>query len=96
MLTIVLAILYPLAIQYERGGWWRVVAPVTLIALVIDVIANHTELAILTLDFPKSGEWTFSQRLNRLNNDHGWRGVAGRFITNYLDFFDPDGKHIRA
>ena len=93
-MSLLLALLYPIAIQYERQGWWRVVAPVTLFALVLDVIANHTELALLTWDWPGRGEGTFSQRLVRLNYDAGWRGRFGRAVTAYLDFFDPDGRHI--
>lgn len=94
-MSLLLALLYPLAIQYERGGWWRALAPVTLFALLVDVVANHTELALLTWDFPERGEWTFSQRLKRLNTDPDWRGKLSRAITVYLDYFDPDGWHIQ-
>lgn len=93
-MSLILALLYPIAIQFERKGWWLLLAPVTFIALVIDVIANYTELALLTLDFPQSGEYTFSQRLKRLNLDEGWRGSFGRCITKYLDYFDPHGWHV--
>lgn len=89
MLTILLALLYPIAVQAERGGWWRLVAPVTLVALVIDVIANYTELALLTWDRPRKGEWTFSQRLNRLVHNTGWRGRACRPVALVLNFFMP-------
>lgn len=93
-MSILLALLYPLAVQYERGGWWRVLAPVTVLALVIDVIANYTELALLTWDFPMRGEWTFSTRLKRLKYERGWRGALAKPITGYLNYFAPNGKHV--
>lgn len=93
-MSLLLALLYPLAVQYERGGWWRIVWPVTFVALLLDIVANFTELSLLTWDFPRHGEWTFSQRLHRLNQDQWWRGFLCRKLTVYLDFFDPNGKHI--
>lgn len=93
-MSALLAVLYPLVIQYERGGWWRLLAPLTLFALIIDVVANYTELALLTWDFPRTGEWTFSQRLKRLQYDMSWRQDLANIIIKYLDFFDPDGRHV--
>lgn len=93
-MTLLLWILYPIAIQYERGGWWNLILPITLVALVVDIIANYTELSILTLDFPKEGEYTFSQRLVRLNKEEGKRGIIARYITRILDAIAPSGKHI--
>lgn len=93
-MTLLLWILYPIAIQYERGGWWRAVLPITAIALIVDVIANYTELALLTWDFPKAGEYTFSQRLVRLNKEEGFRGIMAQYITKILDVIAPSGKHI--
>lgn len=88
-MSILLALLYPLAVQYERGGWWKLLAPVTLFALVIDIVANYTELALLTWDFPMQGEYTFSTRLKRLQRERGWRGSLARPIVVYLNFFYP-------
>ena len=93
-MTILLALLYPIAIQVERGGWWRVLAPVTLVALVIDVIANYTELALLTWDWPAPGEYTFSTRVKRLQYYPGWRGFVARCARWYTNFFDPQGDHV--
>ena len=86
-MSLLLAFMYPLAVQYERGGWWHVLAPFTLLALVIDVLANYTELALLTWDFPKRNEFTFSTRLKRLQKDPGWRGILAKPIIRYLNFF---------
>jgi len=61
-MSLLLFLLYPIAIQFERGGAWRLLLPVILLALVIDILANYTELA-LVFGLPRRGEWTFSQRL---------------------------------
>ena len=94
MFSIILAILYPIAIQYERRGIWYVVLPITFFAFIIDVIANYTELAILTWDFPRSFEFTFSQRLSRLKRMSDWRGKLCLPIANILDKIAPSGKHV--
>jgi hypothetical protein len=95
-MTILLALLYPLAIQYERGGWWRIIAPVTVLALLIDVIANYTELSLAFWEWPRYGEWTFSTRLNRLITWEDWRGSVARPIAAVLNYIAPSGKHIEA
>lgn len=93
-MSLLLALLYPLAVQYERGSWWKTLLPLTLLTLLIDIIANYTELALLTWDFPKRGEWTFSTRLKRLQTDSGWRGALAQYVVVYLNFFAPNGKHV--
>lgn len=94
-MTLLLALLYPIAIQYERGGWWLLLLPITVIALVVDIIANYTELALLTLDFPKAGEYTFSTRLERLQYSSGWRGKVCFKVARILDAIAPSGVHIK-
>jgi len=94
MISLLLASLYPLAVQVERKGFWYILAPFTFIVLIIDVIANYTELALITLDFPKQGEYTFSTRLKRLQHDKGWRGYYAAYVILYLNFFAPNGKHV--
>jgi len=91
---IVLFLLYPLAIQYERGGFWRLLLPITLITAIIDVYVNYTELALITCDWPKAGEYTVSDKLERIKNLEDWRGKTTRFFEPYLDYCDPDGNHI--
>lgn len=94
MMTALLWLIYPIAIQYERGGLWRAFYLMAAVGLVIDVIANYTELTLLTLDWPKRGEWTFSKRLKRLVLDAGWRGSVARYVAKILDVIAPSGKHI--
>lgn len=87
--------LYIVGIQAKRKGWWYLVLPFTFIAAVLDILLNYTWLALLTLDFPKSGEYTFSKRLERLVHEQSWRGHLAEFIATYLlDPFDPSGYHI--
>lgn len=86
--------LYAIGIQIERRGWWLALLPVTLVALVLDVVLNYTELALLTLDFPRRGEWTFSTRLKRLRDATGWRGHTARYIARGLDAIAPTGRHV--
>lgn len=91
---VILLLEYPLAIQVERGGVWLVLAPLTLIALWADIVANYTTLALLTWDLPAKGEYTFSTRVKRLQYYPGWRGKFARLVRDYTNFFDPQGDHI--
>lgn len=93
-MSLLLLALYPFAIQFERGGWWRLLLPVTLLALIIDVWCNYTELALLTWDRPSKGEYTFSTRVKRLQYYPGWRGSFARLVRDYTNFFDPQKDHI--
>ena len=86
-MTLLLILLYPLGIQYQRGGLWLLVAPIAYLALFVDIVANYTELALLTLDFPQAGEETFSKRCRRLITQDGWAGFVGRITQKYTNFF---------
>jgi hypothetical protein len=93
---LVLWIGYVIGIKYERGGWWRLLLLVAGPAAVLDIILNYTVLALLTLDFPRPGEYTFSKRVERLVLDEGWRGEFAFWIAvKLLDPYDPDGFHIK-
>lgn len=96
LVLLLLWLLYVVGIQYQRGGWWRVCALFALPAIVLNVLMNYTLLALLTLDWPRRGEWTFSKRLERLVHADDWRGAFARAVARLLlDPFDPDGIHIR-
>jgi hypothetical protein len=95
MMTLLLALLYPIAIQIERGGWWRILAPVTILALIVDLLANFTELSLAMWEYPRRGEWTFSTRLERLIREQGWRSDIARFVSRILNYIAPSGKHIK-
>lgn len=93
-MSLLLLILYPFAIQIERGGLWRLMLPVTVLALLIDVWCNYTELALLTWDWPCAGEYTFSTRVTRLQYYPGFRGGFARLVRGYTNFIDPQHDHI--
>lgn len=93
-LPLILLAVYPLAIQYERGGWWHLLLPVYLAAGLLDVLLNYTVLALYTWDWPRAGEYTFSKCLSRLIRSKGWRQVVALLLKVYLDAFDPKGVHV--
>lgn len=110
-MTLLLALLYPIAVQYNREVWplwvqrhlglavfpaWLrfICSVVAFFALLVDVAANYTELALLTWDWPRKGEHTFSTRLLRLRYDTGPRAQVYAVVIRCLNFFAPDGKHV--
>lgn len=88
MFSLITLILYPLAIQYEVRKWpiWYLYYTVG----VTDVIANYTELALLTGDFPRKGEYTFSQRLKRLQYGTPWQRFVAKGVKPYLNYFQAN------
>ena len=96
MIDLLCLLLYP-ALLIERGGWWVVFAPVTVLALVVDCLANFTTLSIITGDgFPRKGEWTFSTRLERLCKDFGPDQQLYIQIAKKLNRIAPNHNHIKA
>jgi len=90
-MSIILLIFAPLALQYELGNKW--LAPVAFVFLLLDVIANYTELALLTWDWPLPGEYTFSKRLARLRRYPGLMGEICENLSRYLNNISPG--HVR-
>ena len=87
MISLITLLLYPLAIQYEVRGWsikWFY-----YFVGILDVIANYTELALLTWDMPVKGEYTFSKRLRRLQYGNVWQRFVARIVIPYLNYFQP-------
>lgn len=95
ILTAATAILYPLAIQYKRKGWWSVLKPVALFTGLLDVAANYTDVA-LVFGWPKPGQITITKRLKAMVNDFdeypSRRQFAGMVLI-FLDACEPDGVH---
>lgn len=87
---VLLCLLFPLAIQYKRGGWFLPLALPAGFLFVVDVLLNFSSLAFWTWDFPAWGEWTFSKRLARLIHRTDWRGALARRIAAYLNRFDTN------
>lgn len=96
MLTLILWIFFPLFIQYKRGGWWSVLLPFAALLFVIDVLANYTELVVVTCDWPRRGEYTFSNRLFRLQSQVGGMGDFYCWIVGMLNAATPGGLHIQT
>ncbi len=93
-LPLLLAAVYPLAIQYERGGWWRLLLPLTAAAALLDVWLNWTTFSLYLASAPRKREYTLSQHLERLVFDHGWRGYIARAVARYTNWSDPTPPHI--
>lgn len=92
-LPLILAARFTLAINYRRGGWWRVLTPLALRAAFLDVYLNYTTCTVLLWDWPQKGETTISKRCKRLVFDLGWRGVVAKTIARFTNYFDAD--HIQ-
>lgn len=89
-----LLLAYFVVIQFERGGWWKIMIIPSIPAFLLDVLLAHTLFPLLVLDFPRSGEWTFSDHLARLVYSDGWRGEFARYMKKVLDAMAPSGIHI--
>jgi hypothetical protein len=76
---------------------WALAIPIIIWAVVLDVLLNLFVFSILLFEFPKKGEWTFSQRLNRLVKCDNWRRPVARWVAaSLLDPYSHDGKpHIK-
>lgn len=93
ILTTATAFLYPLAIQFKRGGLWLAVTPITLLVVLLDVLANYTELALI-FGWPREGEYTITRRIRRMHFDEvEARRKLAELVQVYLDAAEPDGKH---
>lgn len=93
-LPLLLAVLYIPAIQYERGGWWRLLMPFTALVALLDVYLNWTTFSLYLWSAPGKKEYTLSQHLERLVFEQGLRGTAARVIARYTNLFDPTPPHI--
>lgn len=89
-LPLILALWFMAAIQYRRGGWWRLLTPLALRAAFLDVYLNYTTCTVLLWDWPRDGETTISKRCKRLVFDPGWRGVVARLIARFTNKFDDN------
>jgi hypothetical protein len=99
---LILMALYPIAIQYERGGYWQVFYLIAIPALIVDFVANVIPLSIIFWERPfhfsptlYRTEMTFSDRLERLVTFSNWKGSTSRFIAKTLNTIAPSKVHIR-
>ena len=96
LLPALLLALYAVGIQYQRGGLWWLVSPIAIVAIPLDVLLNYTVLAAVTWDFPRAGEYTFSNRLNRLVKLDNRLGDDARWIAGILNDLAPGHDHIKG
>lgn len=87
---------FVVAINYERGGWWRLLVPLAIRAAVLDIALNYTLFSLAMGDCPRKGEYTMSKHLERLIFWQNRRGAFCRYISHY--FVNPwdhvGGPHI--
>ena len=86
LLPLLLFAIYPYAVQYEKypNRIWA-----AALTHILSGYLNFTTFVLYTLDFPMSGEWTFSKRLARLRRLSGFRGAICQQVANYLNYFSP-------
>jgi hypothetical protein len=94
IISALLLVLYPIAIQVKRGGLWYVLFPLTKIAFWLDVLANYTEWAFV-FGWPKKGDYTISKRLRWMAEyaPHESQRQFAKMVQVYLDAMEHDGKH---
>lgn len=66
MIDLLIILLKPALLCVEARRYW--LYPVALVAWIIDVIIAHSTWALIA-GWPRKGEWTISQTLNRLCKD---------------------------
>ena len=87
---VVLWLRFVVAINYERGGWWRVLVPLVIGAGWLDIRLNYTTFSLLMWDRPRAGEYTISKHLERLVTWQNKRGAVARYVCKY--FVNPWDK----
>jgi hypothetical protein len=94
MISLITLLFFPLAIQYERGGAWKLLFPLYIATAILDTIANYTEVSLLCLAWPEPGKPTVSMRIPALLVQGGWRGKLALWVAKYLNYFAPNHNHI--
>lgn len=92
---LMLAAVFPAAIQYERGGLCAALLPLYALAAILSVTVNVTWLSLLMWELPRKREVTTSQRCQRLVLSDGWPGVLARAVARFTNRFDPTPPHIQ-
>lgn len=93
ILTVLVALTYPVVIQYKRGGLWNILYPLAFIVLLLDIIASYTEWSIV-FGAPNKGDHTITQRISSMHEDVlPARRQLAHLIQVYLDACEPDGEH---
>lgn len=93
---VVLWLRFIVAINFERGGWWRLLVPLAIKAGALDIALNYTTFRWLMNSRPGPGEHTISKHMERLVTWQNRRGAFCRYTAKY--FINPwdkvGGPHI--
>lgn len=94
ILSAICLVLYPIAIQYKRGGWYRLLTPLTLAVAALDILANYTEWWF-AFGKPPEKAVTISKRIRWMidNAPHESQREFARMVQVFLDAFEQDGRH---
>jgi len=96
MIDLLCLLLYPALLGLAQPTKYWYLIPITILAWLVDFVANFTTISILVGSFPKMGEWTFSQRLERLCKETGPDQQLFVEIAKKLNRIDPLHNHIKA
>ena len=94
MISLITLLLYPLAIQYERGGIFKLLLPLYIVTAILDTLANYTEISLLCLAWPQAYKPTISMRIPQLLIGGGWKSTTSYAAAVYLNYFSPTHNHI--
>lgn len=94
ILTAFVALLYPLVVQYRRGGLYKALAPVAAFFVLLDVLANYTEWTFV-FGLPAKGDWTLTHRLRRMESADALpaRRAFAQLVNTFLHACEYDGHH---
>lgn len=93
ILTGIVALLYPLVIQYKKGGLLSLLKGFALLVLLLDIVACYTEWW-LVFGKPPKGVHTITAYINYLKtSDQEAKRKLAEGVQIFLDACEPDGKH---
>lgn len=93
-LPLILLAMYAAYIQHNRGGMWRALELIGLVATPLDIYLNYTTFTFYFWERPANKAYTFSKQIALLQYDTGWRGVIARGVKRLLNAIDPKHNHI--
>jgi len=85
---------YSVGVQYERGGVWRLLAPIAMIALLMSWVINQT-LGRVIYGKPTVWRETFSKHTERMQSEPNWRGRLARLVAALLNVVAFREDHIK-
>lgn len=97
MIDLLILLLKP-ALLIERGGWWLLLAPITIVAWLIDILICHTTWAMVA-GWPHEGEVTISHTLERLCHPLNAGHPDYRLfveVARRINRVSPTGRHIKV